>query len=110
MKTEQPNQSAAVFLQTVSVALTQLKQRLQHDYERAYPDYADLHRLIRIVVDAEEARARDLTLFPHLLLPDMVEARLASLNLHRVRTKHMTHFASPNTETGTQQPAFASCG
>src|SRR5262249_14506444 len=110
MKTDQPYQSAAVFLQTVSAALTQLKQRLQQDYEQAYPDYADLHHLIRLAADAEEARARDLTAFPHLLLPDMVEAHLASLNLHQVRTRHMTHFASPNTETGTHQPVFALCG
>lgn len=94
MKTDQPNQSAAVFLQTVSVAVAQLKQRLQREYEQAYSDYPDLHRLIRIVVDAEEARAQELTFFPHLLLPDLVEAHLASLNLSPVKTTHV--FAPQN--------------
>ena len=63
MKTDLLNKSnKRVFLQTVGIALRNLKQRLQHDYERAYPDYPDLHHLIRIVVDAEEARARGLAI------------------------------------------------
>jgi hypothetical protein len=90
MKTDQPNQSAAVFLQTVSVALAQLKQRLQREYEQGYPD---LSELIRIVLDSEEARARELTFFPHLLLPDMVEAHLRSLNLRPAKTNHGHAFA-----------------
>ncbi len=93
MKTE-PNQSAVGFLQTVSVALGQLKQRLQRDYEQAYSDYPDLHHLIRIVLDVEEARAWELTSFPHLLFPDMVEAHLASLNMHRIRTNQGHVFAA----------------
>jgi hypothetical protein len=102
MKTNQPNQApAVVFLQTVSVALAQLKQRLQQDYEQAYPD---LGPIIRIVLDTEEARAWELTLFPHLLLPDMVEAHLASLNLRPDRTRH---HACERQEFRTHQPAFA---
>ena len=94
MKTDLPNEpTKPVFLQTVGIALLNLKQRLQRDYERTYPDYPDLRHLIRIVVDAEEARARELTSFPHLLLPDLVEARLASLNLHRIRTNQSDAFA-----------------
>jgi hypothetical protein len=86
MKTNQHYQApAVVFLQTVSVALAQLKQRLQQDYEQAYPD---LGPIIHIVLDEEEARAWELTLFPHLLLPDMVEAHLASLNLRTDRAKN----------------------
>ena len=39
METDQlTNPNTTVFLQTVSVALTNLKQQLQHDYERAYPE------------------------------------------------------------------------
>src|SRR5206468_1029175 len=64
-------QPEPVFLQTVSVALGQLKQRLQQDYERAYPD---LREIIHLVLDDEEANAWELSLFPHLLLPDLVEA------------------------------------
>ena len=106
MKTE-PNQSAAGFLQTVSVALGQLKQRLQRDYERVYSDYPDLHHLIRIVLDVEEARARELTSFPHLLFPDMVEAHLASLNIRPVGTRH---HAREQHEVQTYESAFAVCG
>jgi hypothetical protein len=105
MKTDQPNQAAGVvFLQTVSVAVAQLKQRLQQNYERAHPD---LGQLIHIVIDQEEARARELTLFPHLLLPDMVETHLASLNLHPVGTKH--HVVDRH-EIETYQSAFVLCG
>ena len=89
-----PNSELTGFLQTVSVALAQLKQRLQRQYEQAYSHYPDLHHLIRIVLEAEEARARELTSFPHLLLPDMVEAHLASLNLHRIRTNQGHVFAA----------------
>ena len=104
MKTDQPNQSAAVFLQTVSVGLVRLKQRLQQDYEQAYPD---LGQIIRIVLDEEEARAWKLTSFPHLLLPDMVEAHLTSLNLKPIGTRH--HHALDRQELRTYQPAFALC-
>src|SRR4029077_11750128 len=103
MKTDQPNQ-AVVFLQTVSGAVANLKQRLQQDYEQAYPD---LGQLIHIVIDEEEARAWELTLFPHLLLPDMVETHLASLNLQPVRTRH---HAREEYEVQTYESAFAVCG
>ena len=59
-----------VFLQTVSLALGQLKQRLQQDYEQVYPD---LREIIHLVLDDEEANAWELSLFPHLLLPDLVD-------------------------------------
>ena len=55
-------QPEPVFLQTVSVALAQLKQRLQQDYEQAYPD---LREIIHLVLDDEEANAWELSLFPH---------------------------------------------
>jgi hypothetical protein len=104
MQTDQLNQaSTVVFFQTVSVAVAQLKQRLQQDYERAYPDLA---RIIHIVIDEEEARARELTLFPHLLLPDMVEMHLASLNLQPAATRH----AVDRPEIQTYESAFAVCG
>ena len=108
MKTDQQNQSALVFLQMVSVALAQLKQRLQQDYELAYPD---LREIIHLVLDEEEANAWELSLFPHLLLPDLVEARLINLNLHPIETKDDNVFGSHGfnrIETG--QPAFALCG
>jgi hypothetical protein len=108
MKTDQPNQSAAVFLQTVSVALAQLKQRLQIEYEQGYPD---LRELIRIVLDSEEARARELTFFPHLVLPDMVEAHLGSLNLRRMKAKHGHFFAAQDFKSvQPHESAVSFCG
>ena len=106
MKTDiQPN---PVFLQTVSVALAQLKQRLQQDYEHAYPN---LREIVQLILDEEEANAWELSLFPHLLLPDLVEAHITNLNLHPVETKHDDVFA-PDGFNGieTRQSAFALCG
>ena len=106
MKTDiQPN---PVFLQTVSVALAQLKQRLQQDYEQAYPN---LREIVQLILDEEEAKAWELSLFPHLLLPDLVEAHITNLNLDPIETKHDDVFAPHGfnrIETG--QPAFALCG
>jgi len=107
MKTDQQS-DPAVFLQTVSVAIAQLKQRLQLDYEQAYPD---LREIIHLVLDEEEAKAWELSLFPHLLLPDLVEAHVEKLNLQPVDTRHddllMPHHFP---EIGHHQPAFALCG
>jgi hypothetical protein len=75
MKTNQSNYPAAVFLQTVSAAIAQLKQRLQRDYEQAYPG---LREIVHLVLDEEETKAWELSLFPHLLLPDLVGGTLRS--------------------------------
>jgi hypothetical protein len=109
MKTDQQIEpTTTVFLQTVSAAITQLKQQLQRDYEQAYPN---LREIIHLVLDEEEARAWDLTLFPHLLLPDLVEAHIATINLQPVETKHADIFAPHHSdEIETYQPAFALCG
>lgn len=108
MKTEQPNQSVAVFLQTVSVAVAQLKQRLQQDYQRAYPE---LREIINVVVDEEESRAWRLTPFPHLLFPDLVEAHIANLILRSRASKHKKPFATHRyREIEVYQPIHAPCG
>jgi hypothetical protein len=107
MKTDQPL-IPAVFLQTLTVALTQLKHRLQQDYEQAYPG---LGEIIRLVLDEEEAKAWELSFFPHLLLPDLVEAHIAKLNLQPAETRHDDVLAPRHfTESLTHQPAFALCG
>lgn len=66
---------------TIADALATLKQRLQHVYEEAYPD---LSEIIHLVLNEEESKARELSGFPHLLLPDLVEAHIARLGLHPV--------------------------
>src|SRR5947207_3660920 len=107
MKTDQQS-DAAVFLQTVSVAIAQLKQQLQTDYEQAYPD---LREIIHLVLDEEETKAWELSLFPHLLLPDLVEAHVARLNLRPAKTKHENVFTAHLFDgIETEEPALALCG
>jgi hypothetical protein len=67
MKTDHQSEAAlSIFLQTVSAAVTQLKRRLQQDYEQAYPG---LGEIIHLVLDEEEAKAWELSLLPHLFFP-----------------------------------------
>src|SRR5438270_9004846 len=109
MKTDQQLEpTTTVFLQTVSVAIAQLKQQLQRDYEQAYPD---LREIVHLVLDEEEAKAWELSLFPHLLLPDLVEAHIEKLNLQPAQTKHEDVFAPQHfNEMPMYQAAHALCG
>jgi hypothetical protein len=93
-----------IFLQTVAIALYELKQQLQHNYERAYPA---LSEIIQLILDQEESRAWELSTFPHLLLPDLVEARVANLNLQRVGTMRK---ALQRHEVQAYESAFVLCG
>src|SRR5438477_12126313 len=79
MKTDQDQNPTAVFPQIVNNAVSKLKNRLQQEYERTYPDLGDL---VRIVLDEEEAKAWELS-FPHLFLSDLVEGHIARLGLRR---------------------------
>ena len=87
--------------------MTQLKQQLQCDYEQAYPDLAEI---VHLVLDEEESRAWNLTLFPHLLLPDLVEAHVAKLNLQPAETGH-DDLSLPHgfAEIDNREPVFALC-
>jgi hypothetical protein len=109
MKTDQQSEAVTpVFLQTVSAAVAQLKQRLQHEYERVYPG---LGEIIRLVLDEEEAKAWELSLFPHLFLPDLVELHIANLSLQPTELTH-DDVLIPHDFNGipTYQPALASYG
>ena len=87
--------------------MAELKQQLQHDYEQLYPG---LGEIIRIVLDEEEAKAWELSFFPHLFLPDMVEAHIANLNLQPVEKKHEDVFERHDfNKFETDQSAFAVC-
>src|SRR2546421_10119945 len=104
MKTDQLTKPTAVFPQIVSRAVTQLKQQLQDDYEQAYPE---LREIIHLVLDEEETKARELSSFPHLLLPDLVEAHIANRNLQPAETKHDDLFAPHHFNSiEIDQPAF----
>src|SRR6516225_3723795 len=104
MKTEEHSEATAVFLQKLTAAVAELKEQLQHDYEQLYPG---LGEIIRIVLDEEEAKAWELSFFPHLFLPDMVKAHIANLNLE---TKHEDVFERHDcNKFETDQSAFAAC-
>jgi hypothetical protein len=99
---------SAVFLQTVSHAVARLKQRLQQDYAKTYPQ---LREVIRLVLDEEEKNAWKLSLFPHLILPDLVQEHIATLNLRPARTKHEDVFARHQShQISSLSPAVALCG
>jgi len=108
MQTEQLQAVSPGFPQTVSAAVTQLKEKLQRDYERIYPG---LREIIRLILQEEERNAWQLSSFPHLFLPDLVEAHVARLGLQPVETEAKaqngpTVFA----EVPIYQAALAVCG
>ena len=107
MKTDQYPDPAPVFPQIVTNAVSRLKNRLQQDYERIYPDLGDL---VRIVLDEEEAKAWELS-FPHLFLPDLVEAHIAQLGLRpaEMRDDRVPVPAGFSDEQHQLVPAYADC-
>ena len=108
MKADELTNRTAIYPNIVSVALVRLKQRLQQDYERAYPD---LREIIHLVLDEEESKAWKLSSFPHLLLPDLVEAHVANLNLRPAETKHDDVFAPHRfDQIENYEPALVLCG
>src|SRR5437870_5840243 len=109
MKTGHQSEAAlTIFLQTVSAAVTQLKQRLQQDYEQVYPG---LGEIIRLILDEEETTAWELSLFPHLFLPDLVEEHVATLGLQPADTRHDdVQVPHPFFEIPTYEPALTLCG
>jgi hypothetical protein len=64
------------FTEKVTGAVAGLKHRLQAQYERAHPAQTEL---VRRAIEEAEANARELSFFPHLFLPDLVETRIAQL-------------------------------
>ena len=82
MKTEEHLEPTAVFIQRVTAAVSELRDHLHENYVRTCPG---LGQVIRIFFDEEEAKAWELSFFPHLFLPDMVEAHIAKLNPSRER-------------------------
>jgi hypothetical protein len=95
VKTEERSEAAALFLQKLTRAVAELKERLQHEYEQSYPD---LGEIIRIVLDEEEAKAWDLSFFPHLFLPDLVESHIARLGLQPAHARH-NNILAPSIDT-----------
>jgi len=109
MQTDQQTEVNAVFLQTVTDAVSDLKDRLQQDYEQAYPG---LGNVVQIVIDEEEQKAWDLSSFPHLLLPDLVEAHIERLGLQPVSMRHdnlLAPGAFIEIESERLSPAYVDC-
>jgi hypothetical protein len=108
MKIDQLQEPAPIFAQMVSLAIGRLKKRLQRCYQKAYPDSGEI---IRRMIDEEEAKAREISFFPHLILPDLVDAGIGKLGLRPDETRHDTAGLSPEFTT-TEMPkiAFALCG
>ena len=82
--------AVAAFAVRLNDAMAELKDRLQEQYERAYPGHAEL---VRDAIDHAEAFASDLSMFPHLFLPDLVEARMAELRLRPAFARSEASFA-----------------
>ena len=79
MKIFDQSEAVNVFLDALPSAISNLKCRLQKQYEQANPGFGNI---IRLVIDEEEASARILScLFPHLILPELVEIHVAQLGL-----------------------------
>jgi hypothetical protein len=109
MQTNQQTKVNAVFLQTLTSAVSDLKNRLQHDYEQAYPG---LGNVVRIVLDEEEEKAWDLSSFPHLLLPDLVEAHMERLGVQPVSMRQdnlLAPGAFIEIESDRLSPAYVDC-
>jgi hypothetical protein len=108
MKTDQLQEPAPIFGQIVSLALGPLKKRLQRYYQNVYPH---LGEIIRLIIDEEEAKAWEISLFPHLILPDLVDARIGELGFQADKVRHATAGISHDfTTTEMRKIAFAVCG
>jgi hypothetical protein len=108
METDQYISPTAVFPQSLAATVSKLKNRLQRQYEQIYPELGDL---VRIVLDEEEARAWELS-FPHLFLPDLVEAHITQLGLRAAstgedRVRVPVRFSADQNEQLV--PAYADC-
>jgi hypothetical protein len=80
----------AVFSERLTGAVAELKNRLQEHYERAHPGQTEM---VRSAIAEAEARAWNLSFFPHLFLPDLVEARIAELGLQPAFARNETAYA-----------------
>jgi hypothetical protein len=106
MKTDQyPDPAPTVFPRSLTDTVSKLKNRLQRQYERTYPELGDL---VRIVLDEEEAKAWELS-FPHLFLPDLVEHHITQLGLRpaNIREDHVAAPAGFSADQYQLVPAYA---
>lgn len=96
------NVGSPEFIQRVVAALAYVKRQMQREYEQAYPS---LREIIHLVLDEEETSAWELSLFPHLIFPDLVELHIATLRLEPVHHGEFHHLRE--ADVCMLQPAFA---
>jgi hypothetical protein len=84
------NDPLGIFCGKLAGAVKELTHRLQAQYERIHPDQSEL---IRYVIAEAEAKAWELSFFPHLFLPDLVDARIAELKLQPAFARSEAAFA-----------------
>lgn len=102
-------QSEVVSFALTAGAVAEVKARLQQTYEEAYPQLAEI---IHLVIDEEEANARELS-FPQLFLPDLVAAHIQKLNLEPVsasRRVSSSHRFGGGRLPVTEAPALRTAG
>jgi hypothetical protein len=75
---EHQNNDLVVLCGRLVNAVAELTRRLQAHYEGLHPGRSEV---VRSAIAAAEATAWELSSFPHLFLPDLVEARMAELAL-----------------------------
>ena len=91
------NDALVIFSERLTDAVAELTRRLQAHYERIHPGRSEL---VRNAIAEAEAMAWELSLFPHLFLPDLVEARIAELALQPGFARCEAAFASlPRTRS-----------
>jgi hypothetical protein len=84
------HQALVVFCERLANAVAELSRRLQAHYERMHPNHRDL---VRSAIAEAEAAAWELSSFPHLFLPDLIEARMAELQLQPAFVRGEAAFA-----------------
>ena len=71
-------------------AIAELTRRLQAYYEKLHPAHVEL---VRKAIAEAEATAWKLSSFPHLFLPDLIEARIEELTLQPTFARSEAVFA-----------------
>jgi len=84
------NDSLVFFCGRLTNAIAELTRRLQAHYEKLHPAHGELVR--RAIAEAE-ATAWKLSSFPHLFLPDLIEARIEELALQPAFVRSEVAFA-----------------
>jgi hypothetical protein len=100
MRTDKLQEPTQLFAQMVSVALGRWKRRLQRYYLKACPDSGEI---IDHILNEEEAKAWEISFFPHLILPDLVDARIRQLGLQPAEARRDTFRVSHDSPT-TKMP------